>query len=137
MTTPQWPAPHRDDKTAEFFDAAADGRLLLKRCSVDDEYAAPEATGCDHCGGASLDWHPAAGTGELVTWSVVSRAPTAAHGEVVPYVVGIVELTEGPWLYARIVDSAQLAVGAAATAHFIHPDDGDSYPVFAVHPISS
>jgi uncharacterized OB-fold protein len=44
------------------------------------------------------------GAGELVTYSVVRRAPSEAHRHRVPYVIGIVKLVEGPQLMASIVD---------------------------------
>jgi uncharacterized OB-fold protein len=47
---------------------------------------------------------PASGDGELVTFSVVRRAPSAAHKHRVPYVIGIVKLPEGPQMMASIVD---------------------------------
>jgi uncharacterized OB-fold protein len=45
------------------------------------------------------------GDGELVTYSVVRRAPSAAHKHRAPYVIGIVRLVEGPQLMASIVDA--------------------------------
>lgn len=130
MTGAAWPAARRDDKSAPFFDAAANGRLEIKRCPADGQLLAPEASSCDRCGGAELEWAPAVGSGQLVSWTVVHRAPTGAHAELVPYTVGIVELLEGPWLYARIVDTPRPAVGLRLQARFVHPDDGDGYPVF-------
>jgi uncharacterized OB-fold protein len=44
------------------------------------------------------------GQGELLTYSVVRRAPSAAHKHRVPYAIGIVKLPEGPQLMASIVD---------------------------------
>jgi uncharacterized OB-fold protein len=44
------------------------------------------------------------GDGELITYCVVRRAPSAAHKHRVPYVIGIVKLIEGPQMMASIVD---------------------------------
>jgi uncharacterized OB-fold protein len=47
---------------------------------------------------------PVSGDGQLITYSVVRRAPSAAHQQRVPYVIGIVKLAEGPQMLASIVD---------------------------------
>ncbi|MGX9672878.1 Zn-ribbon domain-containing OB-fold protein [Mycobacterium sp. HM-7] len=64
-----------------------------------------------------------------MSWTVVHRAPNRAYTDVVPYTVGIVELSEGPWVYARIVID-EPRCGVALKAEFVHPEDGESYPIF-------
>ena len=118
----------RDSKSAEFFEAAKRDELVIKRCRC-GRALAPETAVCTSCGRNDLGWETAAGTGELVTWTVVHKPPNAAFADLVPYTVGIVELTEGPWLYARIDHENPLA-GLALTATFVHPDAGESYPGF-------
>lgn len=124
-----WPPIVGDAKSGEFFAAASDDRLLLKTCVACAHALAPEAQLCTACGGTELSWAPASGTGVLVSWTVVHRAPSRAYSDVVPYTAGIVELDEGPWLYARIVTNAPRA-GMKLHTEFVHPEDGESYPVF-------
>jgi len=124
-----WPPMQRDAKSAEFFDGAAANYLLIKCCDQCAHALAPEAFVCTSCAGTALHWVPAAGTGNLVTWTTVHKAPNRAYTDCVPYVVGIVELTEGPWLYARI-DTEIPTAGMALTAAFVHSEDGESYPIF-------
>lgn len=128
MTNP-WPPIDRDAKSGEFFDAAAAGKLLLKTCDTCAHALAPESQLCTACHGTRLSWAPASGAGLLVSWTVVHRAPNHMYTDVVPYTVGIVELAEGPWLYARIVTAAPRC-GAPLHAEFVHPEDGESYPIF-------
>jgi uncharacterized OB-fold protein len=52
-------------------------------------------------------------------------------------VVALVELDEGPWLHTRLagVDRAalgRLRAGMRVSARFVHPVDGESYPLFDV-----
>jgi uncharacterized protein len=124
-----WPPLQRDTKSAEFFDAAAAGHLLIKQCDECARALAPEASVCTACAGPALHWLPAAGNGTLVTWTTVHKAPNPAYTDRVPYVVGVVELTEGPWLYGRI-DTETLTAGMALTATFVHGEGGESYPIF-------
>ena len=118
----------RDSKSAEFFDAAARNELVIKKCGRCSQALPPEAAVCTTCGRAELSWAPAAGTGTLVTWTVVHRAPNAGFADLVPYTVGIVELTEGPWLYARA--EIEPSAGMTLRAQFVHPESGESYPIF-------
>ncbi len=117
----------RDAKSAEFFDAAAEDRLVIRRCLSCGQALAPEAVVCTTCAGLTLDWIPASGTGVLVSYTVVHRAPHPAYE--VPYTIGIVELDEGPWLYARIL-TRRPAVGLQVRAVFQHPEEGESLPAF-------
>jgi hypothetical protein len=50
-------------------------------------------------------------------------------------VLALVELDEGPWLRTRLerigaTGTAGLRPGLPVTAHFVHPAEGESYPVF-------
>jgi uncharacterized protein len=113
-----WPPMQRDVKSAEFFDAAAVGQLLIKRCDQCGQALAPEANVCTACSGTALHWAPAGGTGRLVTWTTVHKGPNRAYTDRVPYVVGVVELAE------------HLSAGMALTTAFVDSDEGESYPIF-------
>lgn len=124
-----WPSMRRDEKSAKFFDAAARGDLAIRRCTSCSASLAPEAGVCTRCGETSLEWARATGAATLVAWTVVHRAPSRAYGDLVPYVVGLVEIAEGPWLYARLdVESPRSAMDLDVT--FVTSPDGESHPVF-------
>lgn len=65
-----------------------------------------------------VQWKPAQGAGKLVSYVVFHRQ--YAKDFPVPYCVGLVELTEGPRLLARLVltDKKEPAVGMPLRAHF-------------------
>lgn len=130
MTTLWPPAPIRGDaKSAPFFAAAAQGQLMIKQCAACATHLPPEATVCTTCGDPEPGWVRSRGVASLVTWTVVHRAPNAAYAGLVPYVVGIVELAEGPWLYARIDTTAPVA-GMTLRAVFLPSEGGESHPIF-------
>lgn len=75
---------HRDERSAAFFDAAAQETLLIKRCGGCDAWLGPEAGGCPGCGAVGADgliWAPASGQGILISWAVGVQAHFA-HPEV-------------------------------------------------------
>ncbi|MET7327477.1 OB-fold domain-containing protein [Nonomuraea sp. NPDC005650] len=117
---------HRDAATAEFFDGTARGELLIRRCAACGAHSAPQARTCPQCASPELSWTAAAGTGLVVSWSVV-------HGKgAPPFVVGIVELDEEPWIQAQIVEIAPEHVygGLRVRVAFEHPEGGEAIPVF-------
>jgi uncharacterized OB-fold protein len=122
-------AVQRDAKSAEFFDAAAGGRLAMRRCLECHQTLPPEAVVCTTCASTDLVWADAVGTGVLASWTTVHRAPNPFYAEMVPYVVGIVELDEGPWLYGLI--DAEPRAGLRVRATFPEVADGETYPVFS------
>ena len=128
-----------DDRSAPFFEAAARDVLLIKRCARCDRWLDPGATGCPGCGDTDPRWEPAAGRGRLVSWAVLpagKRGPAdPPQAPVAPSVLALVELDEGPWLRTRLEGAdgtGGLAprAGLRVIAHFVHPAEGESYPVF-------
>lgn len=117
----------RDGRTDPFFDGTAAGRLVIKRCEPCDRWYSPDQADCPGCGSADLAWAPAAGTATLVTWTVTH---SRSGGE--PACLALVELTEGPWLHARLdgIDTEALREGLPLRAAFVHPDEGEAYVLF-------
>lgn len=117
----------RDDPSAAFFDAAARGQLLIKTCPGCARHAHPREHDCPGCG-TPLDWHPASGEATLVTWSL----GTPGRDEP-PVLFGYVELAEGPWLEALLVDipADRLAEGLPLRVTFHRPPGSEEHiPVF-------
>jgi uncharacterized OB-fold protein len=121
----------RDEASAPFFDAAASGRLLIRRCADCGHWVAPYTRmgltldRCPRCGSERVDWAPSSGEATLVTWTVVHTR----DGPSPP--VGVVELAEGPWMTVRIdADPAALAAGMALAVGFDRPGGGEPVPVF-------
>jgi uncharacterized OB-fold protein len=116
----------RDGRTDPFFDGAAAGRLVIRRCEACDRWFAPDASGCPGCGDEDLTWAEATGDATLVTWTVLPKDP--------PAYLALVELSEGPWLHTRLdgVSRDGLREGLPLHATFEHPDEGESYVLF--HP---
>jgi uncharacterized OB-fold protein len=123
----------RDDASAPFFDAARDGRLLIRRCPTCGELYPPHQHQCPD--GSDLEWVDAAGTGTLITWTVDHGAgisPELTSGTGDGEVIGIVELAEGPWLHTAIpgVDPAALTAGLAMRVEFLPLGGGEPVPTF-------
>jgi uncharacterized OB-fold protein len=119
-----------DERSAPFFAAAARDTLLIKRCVSCGHWLDPEATGCTQCGSADPQWEAACGRGTVISWAVLPAGKSAMADA--PSVLALVELDEGPWLHTRLEGASHVASqpGLRVIAHFAHPADGESYPVF-------
>lgn len=126
---PVWPEVHRDEDSAAFFDAAADGTLLVRR-GPGGMMLGPEARTCPETGSAVWEQVPASGRAALVTWATVHRAPLPILASSVPYVSAVVELAEGPWLMVRLidVDGVELRAGLPVEVVFVQSGSADDQP---------
>lgn len=118
----------RNRSSADFFDAAARGELLLKRCVNCAHVRAARRPTCRACGHSASTGLAASGRGTLVTW-----AAHPARGESSPRrVFGMVELAEGPWMESALVDVAEdrLRGGLGMRVTFVSGAEGEAYPAF-------
>jgi uncharacterized OB-fold protein len=132
-------AVKRDDRSAPFFDAAANGQLLIKQCTGCGHFLPLARIRCSVCQSAAVAWVQASGAASLVSWVVVHDRPTSPDVEPERSYVGLVELEEGPWMYGALidVDEAELAAGLGLSVDFVTPPDSEPLPVFRVHSSST
>ena len=121
----------RDADSAEFFDGTARGELMIKRCVACAHDTRPTALACAACCGSQFTWVAARGNATLVSWIVKHARPIGRDELAPPEPIGIVELDEGPWLQARLVDfdPARAAVGMPLEVVFI-PAGPEKVPAF-------
>jgi uncharacterized OB-fold protein len=122
----------RDAASADFFDGTARGEFLVVRDRASGRFLDPKTD--ITIDPNRLERVPAAGTGTIVSWSVVHGRD--ADGSPTRAVVGIVELTEGPWWWTELrADPDADLYGAPARVEFVSSGDGERdevVPVFFV-----
>ncbi|MDQ6523418.1 OB-fold domain-containing protein [Nocardioides sp. LHD-245] len=120
----------RDDFSAPFFEASAEGRLLLRFSPSSGAWSEPSAMVCSVSQAADLEWREASGRGHLVSWTIKPGRPRDDQ-PAQDTVIGIVETEEGPWLTLLLPDAdvAALAVGAAVEVRFVQPEGSEHLPV--------
>ena len=126
MTAMRFDLPQPDLETQPFWDAARDGRLLIKRCAACEQFHFYPRPFCPHCWSDAVEWVEASGRATLYTWSVVRRNDLPPFPDRVPYVAAIVDLDEGPRMMTNVVDCDfdALQVGMQLEAVF-HPISDD------------
>ena len=128
------PRPTPSPTTQPFWDATADERFLVQRCTnCGHAQFYPRAT-CTACAATTLDWQPASGDATLHTFTIARRATHPAFDGSEPYVVAIVELAEGPRVTGSVVecDVDDVRVGMPLQLVWDEPgEDGFRLPLWA------
>src|ERR1043166_4836960 len=112
------PTPEGD--TLPFWQAAREGKLLIKRCASCGKPHFYPRPFCPHCWSADVAWQEASGRGTLYTYSIVHQNDLPPFNQRVPYVAAIVDLAEGPRVMTNLVDVEHdaIRVGMAVEATF-------------------
>jgi uncharacterized OB-fold protein len=124
--------PTPDDHTRVFWDAARQGRLLIKRCAACGRAHYYPRTFCPHCWSPHVSWEEASGRGRVYTYSIVHQNDLPPFNERVPYVAAIVDLDEGPRMMTNVVDCELDAMAVDMPVEVTFRDIGEDYriPVF-------
>ncbi|MDD9960664.1 MAG: Zn-ribbon domain-containing OB-fold protein [Gammaproteobacteria bacterium] len=132
MSVDAKPLPPINPGTQPFWDACAQGRLLLQRCGDCGHLQFYPRLLCTACGSRTLDWAEVSGRGRVKTFTIIRRAVSAAFEPDAPYVVALVELEEGPTLMSNIVgcDPADVAIGQPVRVTFEMRAQGIAVPQF-------
>ncbi len=118
-------SPQPNPETQKFWEAAADGKLLIMRCKdTGQPYYYPRARS-PFTASDNVEWIEAAGTGEIYTFSVMKRAK-------IPYAIAYVRLDEGVTMMTNIVDTDldALKIGQRVKVVFKATEDGPPVPMF-------
>src|SRR5258706_11312850 len=102
MPTPTLPAI--TPLTQPFWDAAAQGRLMLPRCNACGRHFFRPEVACPHCFAVDWAWVSANGHGTLYSYSIVHKAPAPRFA--VPLVLAVLELPQGPCVWSNGVGRA-------------------------------
>jgi uncharacterized protein len=124
--------PTPDHDTRPFWEAAREGRLLIRRCGACGATHFYPRPFCPKCWSDRVDWVEARGKAALYTWSVVYENDLPPFPERVPYVAAVVDLEEGPRMMTNVVDCEldALEIGMALEVAFRPTTDEITLPVF-------
>ena len=89
-------------QAATWFQAANDRTLLVQSCSDCGNAQHYPRSICTACGGEALSFSESAGSGKVISWSVVERSPDP-NRFTAPYTIAIIELAEGVRLLSRLI----------------------------------
>jgi uncharacterized OB-fold protein len=126
------PPPSPNPDSSPYWEAAREGRLLIRECQACGTRHFMPRYLCPTCWSDKLDWIECKGRGSVYSFSVVHRAPTPAFAKETPYVVALVDLDEGPRMLANIVGERARAIdiGQRVQVTFERRGDDAALPQF-------
>lgn len=128
------PLPDADPLTAPYWDSVKAHGMKIQRCKACEKFVFYPRGMCPRCWGKTLEWTPVSGNGTLYAFTVVHVPVHPAFKADVPYVVGLVELAEGPRLMTSIIgvvpDPSQIQIGMEMTLEYRDVTEDVTLPVF-------
>ncbi len=130
----------REFNSASFYQFLAEKKLMASRCKKCQALYLPPHPICTRCHGNDMEWVEMKGNGKLAAFTAVTVGPTCTieegYSRSNPYLVGVVQLDEGPKVSGRIqgLDATQpdtVKVGTPLTVEFLEPaEDKQCYLAF-------
>ncbi len=119
------PKPMVQAETAAYWQAADEGRLLVKRCSACGEFHHYPRDLCPFCLSDATEWVEATGTGTVYSFSTMGQGDAA-------YTLAYVTLAEGPTMLTNLVgaDPSAFAIGQPVRVVFTPSEGGPAVPMF-------
>lgn len=102
--SPKRPSPDTRNAGAEYWQAAANGALLVPLCTECNRTFWHPRPRCPRCGSSKVLWRQSAGKGTIYTYTVVRQSTDPYFKAHLPYVVAMVTLDEGPRIMSNIVE---------------------------------
>jgi uncharacterized protein len=129
------PSPQPDLETQPFWDATARGSLVIPRCTACEALVWYPRSFCPQCGSRKTEWLDMCGRGVVYSYTVVRRSRGPLFAEATPYVIGYVELEEGPRVLTNIVgcDPGEVRIGQSVEIVFEPTDNG--YALYRFTPV--
>lgn len=125
------PRPAVDNETEPYWSACQSQELLVQVCEICGGCRFPPRPLCPKCGSLRRAWRRACGKGVLYSWVVVHHAVHPGATSRVPYILGLVEMEEGPRMVTGIVGPPErLVAGCSVVVAWEQAEDGFWLPVF-------
>lgn len=126
------PLPTINRDSDPYWASAREHALKLQRCQRCHKFRFYPSLSCHFCGSLDFDWAPISGRGEVYTFTVVHRGPGSPFADLLPLVVAMVTLEEGPTMMTNIVGCPieDVAIGMPVEISYEDINDRITLPVF-------
>jgi len=129
MNTPVKPSPQISELSRPYWEAAAQGQLVLQRCTGCGKMRHYPRLLCDNCYSDAVEWIPSSCTGTVHSWTVAHHAFHPAFAAELPYTLVTIDLDEGVRALGRWRGDVALALGLNVRGRFV-PREGGADLVF-------
>ncbi len=119
------PEPIRNADSQEFWDAMQQEKLLLQECGDCGALDFMPRHMCPVCWSPNRKWREALGEGTVHSFSIVRRASSPAFATRTPYVVALIDLSEGPRMPSAVIGDDALSVAIGDPVKMTFEERGD------------
>jgi uncharacterized OB-fold protein len=125
----QKPLPLPDAISAPYWEAAAQGRLLIQECKTCGHRQWYPRAMCTKCA-ADVEWLECSGKGEIHTFTVIRQMGMRPFRDELPYVIAMVQLEEGPLVFGNVtgIEPDEVRIGAPVGVWFTRAADDIGVP---------
>lgn len=113
------PLPQPSALSKAYWDAAAQGRLVLQRCTACGKVRHYPRLICDACYSDAVEWVQSSGRAKVHSWTISHHAFHKGFASEVPYTIVTVDLEEGVRALGRWPTETPLKIGQPVQARFV------------------
>lgn len=124
-----------DSDTRTYWEGTKDNKLFIQYCSHCENYQFYPRIICKNCM-MDVEWVEASGKGTIYSYTILERAYNKLFTGKEPYVVGLIELEEGPRMMSNIVnvDIDEVEIGMEVSA--VYNQEFDEYKLIQFEPVN-
>ena len=138
--------PDNDSEYKGYFEAAAEHRLVVKKCSSCGLLRGEPGPGCPWCTSLDWEWQQVSGKGTIYSYQIVAHTVVPSFRDWAPFPIVLVELDEqsgqpdpgdGLRIIANLMDQdmqpekeENVAIGSRVEVVFYDAEPGFSLPQF-------
>ena len=108
---PPKPSPQTSELARPYWEAVAQGKLVLQSCSACGKVRHYPRLLCDACYSDAVTWLPSNASGTIHSWTVAHHAFHPAFAPELPYTLVTVDLAEGVRALGRWRGNVTMSIG--------------------------
>jgi uncharacterized OB-fold protein len=126
------PAPMPDAESEAFWGGTLERKLLVQECSSCGHRQLYGRSLCTNCHAATLRWIESSGRGTIYSRTIIRQNPTRTFKHLIPFVVALIDLDDGPRLMSNVVGSPadEVQIGDRVRVTFQAVSDDAALPLF-------
>jgi uncharacterized OB-fold protein len=121
------PLPQPSIETEPFWTGVQERKLLMPKCDACGTISFPPTVACGVCEKTDFTWTEMSGNGKIYSFVVYHRVYHPSFKDKVPYVVGVVQLDEGPRIISNIINLPTTEVTCEMPVRVVYEDQRDGY----------
>ena len=124
--------PQPSSETQHYWQGCHEHELRIQHCRDCGNYQFYPRIICTSCMSQAVDWIQTEGRGEVLSYTIITRAVSEGYAADVPYVVALIKLQEGPCMMSNVINCPheEVSIGMPVSVVFEDWSEEISIPKF-------